>query len=334
MDEKVDILGIKINYVTMKQAEQAVYNMLSAEKEQMNLVVTPNAEMVVRAKQDKELAYILNDADLAIPDGAGIILASQILSVQTLSERVAGFDLMARLLEYSHKRQVKIFLLGGKPGIADKAKKNIENKFPEISICGCHHGYLDTTLKEDIIDKINDKKPDILLAGMGVPHQEKFLYNQRKKLSVKVGMTVGGSFDVWAGEATRAPLWMQRAYLEWFYRLLKDPSRINRMISIPYFSFIVYDLVLSYLSITYHPQELIETTLPLWSFIFFFVVNLAITVLVIFSVINKTKIYLIYALIFSILVNITLYETGGDIILQIVYFLFSLLIIFRYRLFG
>ena len=106
------------------------------------------------------------------------------------------------------------------------------------------------------------------------------------------------------------------------------------MISIPYFSFIVYDLVLSYLSIPYHPQELIETTLPLWSFIFFFVINLAITVLVIFSVINKTKIYLIYALIFSILVNTTLYETGGDIILQIVYFLFSLLIIFRYRLFG
>ncbi|MFW5985077.1 MAG: WecB/TagA/CpsF family glycosyltransferase [Halanaerobiaceae bacterium] len=239
MPEKVEILNIKINRVNMQEAEKIVCEFIDADLSG-KIVVTPNSEMVVRAQTDRELAEILNDADLAIPDGAGIVLASHILPTKIITERVAGFDLMGRLFSVATNRDYSIYLLGGEPGIVHRAKKKITSQHPDINICGLHHGYLDRRKQREVISEINSCAPDLLLVGMGVPLQEKFLHNNIHKLNIGVGMTVGGSFDVWAGKSQRAPVWMQKAYLEWFYRLLKEPSRLSRMIALPRFVVLVF----------------------------------------------------------------------------------------------
>jgi N-acetylglucosaminyldiphosphoundecaprenol N-acetyl-beta-D-mannosaminyltransferase len=116
---------------------------------------------------------------------------------------------------------------------------NLKSEYPELIISGYHHGYLDRENQQQVIEEINQKNIDLLLVGMGVPLQEKFLDNNLKKLNVGAAITVGGSFDVLAGEVERAPLWMQKAALEWFYRLLQEPSRFGRMLALPKFIYLV-----------------------------------------------------------------------------------------------
>lgn len=243
MPKKIEILNIKVDNVNMIQAREIVCAYLESDQTG-HMIVTPNSEMVVRAQTDNQLAQILNSADLSIPDGAEIVLASRLLSTPRFSERVAGFDLMEELFFVAEKKEYSIFFLGGEPGIAAEAKKRVEQKYSQIDICGYHHGYLDRIVQQNVITRINKLAPDLLLVGMGVPLQERFLYNNLDQLEVKVGMTVGGSFDVLAGKTRRAPLWMQKAYLEWLFRLLKEPSRLSRMVALPRFVFLVMGQVI------------------------------------------------------------------------------------------
>ncbi|MGM0500531.1 MAG: WecB/TagA/CpsF family glycosyltransferase, partial [Bacillota bacterium] len=124
-------------------------------------------------------------------------------------------------------------------GIVDQAAANLKESYPDLNISGYHHGYLDRESQQQVIAEINAQKIDLLLVGMGVPLQEKFLDSNLEKLKVGAAVTVGGSFDVLAGEVNRAPLWMQKAALEWFYRLLQEPSRFGRMLSLPKFIYLV-----------------------------------------------------------------------------------------------
>lgn len=237
MVERVDILNIKLDKIDMDEACQRVEEFISRDGGK-RMVVTPNSEMIVMAQEDSRLADILNSADLSIPDGAGVILASRILN-KGLYERVAGFDLMKRLFARAVESNYSIYFLGGRPGIVDRARDRVEQEYSGIDVCGVHHGYLDRRLQYRVIEEINQLAPDLLFVGMGVPLQEKFLDSHLVDLEVKVAMTVGGSFDVLAGEVTRAPLWMQKAYLEWFYRLLQEPGRFGRMLALPRFVFLV-----------------------------------------------------------------------------------------------
>jgi len=175
---------------------------------------------------------------MKIPDGAGLLLAAKILG-SPLQERVAGIDLMQELLSLATIKGYSIYLLGGEPGIIEKANKNIKENHKGIDICGYHHGYLNESSRENVIKEINNLKPDILFVGMGVPLQEKFLAFNLENLDVKIAMTVGGSYDILAGKTKRAPVWIQRAYLEWFYRLIKEPGRIIRMMAIPKFLILI-----------------------------------------------------------------------------------------------
>ena len=238
MSGKINILNIKINKVDMEAAIEKVKSFLEVDNTPGYMVVTPNSEMVVRAQTDFELARILNQADLSLPDGAGIVLASRFLK-DPIPERVAGFDLMQNLFEEAVNKNYSIYLLGGKPGIVKNAKKNLVANYPGINICGINHGYLDAKEQNQVISEINQLQPDLLFVGMGVPLQEKFLDKNLDNLKVKVAMTVGGSFDVLSQKVKRAPLWMQNLYLEWFYRLLKEPSRLGRMMALPKYIFLV-----------------------------------------------------------------------------------------------
>jgi len=238
LKEIIEILTLKINNITMKEIVNDLINSIRKGKEKQ-LIYTPNSEIVVKAFDNGDFSRLLNEADYLTPDGAGLLIAARLLG-QPLQERVAGYDLMRNLLREVADKDISVYFLGGKPGIVDSAVDNIKKELPELNMAGFHHGYLDSDTKEMVIEDINNKKPDILMVGMGVPLQEKFFDSYFDQLNIKVGLTVGGSFDVIAGKAKRAPLWMQKMYLEWFYRLLQEPKRFKRMLALPRFLYLVF----------------------------------------------------------------------------------------------
>lgn len=243
MDEKADILGVKINKLNMEQALNNIFSIVKEEKKAM--VVTPNAEMIMRARKNKELKTILNEADLSLADGAGVLIASKLFNID-INERVSGFDLLTEILSYDKfPNKFSVYFLGAEPGVVDKMFDNLKDKSKKLAnnknlaknleIVGYHHGYLNSELKKELIKDINEKAPDILFVGMGVPLQEKFLKENMEKLNIKVGITVGGSFDVLAGNLKRAPKFIQKIGLEWLYRLLQEPKRFRRTLLLPQF---------------------------------------------------------------------------------------------------
>lgn len=233
MRNKISVLGIEVASLTMEEAVDRCENYIVQGGP--HLVATANAEMIMMAQQDKELASILTSADLVVPDGAGVVWAARRQGC-SMPERVAGFDLTQRLLALSAEKGYKVYLFGGAPGIADQARITAEKKYPGLKIIGVRDGYFMETEDKIIADEIHHAQPDILLAALGVPKQEKWLAKYKNILNVPLAMGVGGTFDVMAGTVTRAPLWMQRANLEWFYRLLSQPSRALRMLALPRFA--------------------------------------------------------------------------------------------------
>ena len=235
--DKVKILDIIIDKVDMKSAVKKVEEMLQVTSNP-HLIATPNSEVVVMAQDDSDLRVILNQADLVVPDGAGLVLASKLIR-NPLPERVTGIDLMVNLLEVASNKGYKVYFLGAEPGRTTEVKKRILLEYPELKIIGDHHGYLDEKTETEVIKEINQLRPDLLFVGMGVPLQEKWLANNLTRLQVPVSIGVGGSFDVLAGTKKRAPTWMQRINLEWLYRLLQEPGRIFRMLALPKFVYLV-----------------------------------------------------------------------------------------------
>ena len=227
----VSVLGVGIDSVTMQQAVAIVDGFVRART--MALVATANAEMVMLAQQDHELFSILNNAELTLADGAGVVWAARRLG-SSVPERVAGYDLTQQLLQHAAKTGYKIFWLGAAPGVAEAAAAKAAEKYPGLATVGVHDGFFDCD-DGAIRRLIRDSQADILLCALGVPKQEKWLNQYRHELQIPVMIGVGGTFDVMAGKAKRAPVWMQRAGLEWSYRLLRQPSRFVRMLALPRF---------------------------------------------------------------------------------------------------
>lgn len=230
--KQVEILGVNVNSLTMAQAVEAVQQFIAEKK--VALVATANAEMLMRSTQDKELKDILNQADLVVPDGAGTVWAAGHLG-EPMPERVAGFDLAQELMREAPARGDRIYFFGSAPGVADKAKAKAEELYPGIQVVGTRNGFFTEADEPGIIAEIKAARPDILLAALGVPKQEKWLKKHMQELQVPVSIGVGGTLDVMAGVMERAPLWMQKAKLEWLFRGLKQPSRAGRLLALPKF---------------------------------------------------------------------------------------------------
>ncbi len=196
------------------------------------IVVTPNSTSLIKAGEDPELLSAYAQADLVLPDGIGVVWASRLLGVP-LSARVTGVDLAQRLLSRAAGSGVRVFLLGGRPGVAARAAIRLKARYPGLAIVGTHHGYFAD--HDAVVEKIADAKPDLVLVGMGVPRQERFMLTARGRLPGTVMIGVGGALDLFAGECRRAPEGWQRLGLEWLYRLLHDPRRIVETLSIPRF---------------------------------------------------------------------------------------------------
>ena len=230
--EKIDVLGVKFNNVTMDEAVAVCEDFLKGDSG--NLIVTPNPEIVMKAKDDEEFKQIINSAELVIPDGIGIIKAGKILKTP-LKERVAGYDLICNLLEKHSDGSASFYFWGSKPGFAAEAKEKVEAKYPNIKIVGTHTGYFKPEEEAEIVEEIRQLKPDILLVGIGFPRQEKMIHKYKAEGFFKIGIGCGGSIDVLAGEVKRAPKLFIKLHLEWFYRLLKEPTRFKRMLVLPQF---------------------------------------------------------------------------------------------------
>ncbi len=234
--KKIDILGVLVDHVNMEEALSRLTDWL--KEDSAHSVFTPNSEIIMVAHKDAEFCNTLNSGDLIVADGIGVVYASKILKAP-LPERVAGFDLASGLIESVKNGSHSLYFFGGKPGVAELAIKNLTEKYPALSVCGFSDGYFDENKEKEIINDIKTKKPDILFVCLGAPKQEKWIAEHKDELGAKILLGVGGSLDVWAGTVERAPEKYQKAGLEWFYRLMKQPSRFFRMLALPKFGLTV-----------------------------------------------------------------------------------------------
>ena len=229
------ILGIKVDNLNFKQCLDEICRLIQDKKPHQ--VVTVNPEMIMHARHDSEFKYALNHSDLNTADGIGVIMASKVLG-GNLRERVSGTDLVWKIAEIANRKNYKIYFLGAAQGVAESAAQKIKQKFPELKIVGTDAG---SPYDLNVIEKIRNVSPDILFVAFGHPKQEKWIYKYKKRLGVPVSIGVGGAFDFISGRVKRAPLWVQKIGLEWFYRLIKEPRRFKRQLSLPVFSWLVIE---------------------------------------------------------------------------------------------
>ncbi|MBI3924412.1 MAG: WecB/TagA/CpsF family glycosyltransferase [Armatimonadetes bacterium] len=220
-------LGVKVHSLGMDEAVRRLEEFMKSDR--LRLVITLGTEMVIRAEQDAEFRRLVDRADLVVPDGIGLVLASRYCGLP-MPERVAGIDLIWRL---SRELRPRLFLLGAAPGVAEQAADRLRQNCPGLEIVGVQDGYFSD--EEEVVARIAGSGADVLLVGIGSPRQEQFIDRHRDRLGVAVGIGVGGSFDVLAGRLRRAPEWMIRLGLEWLYRLVSQPSRCLRMLALPKF---------------------------------------------------------------------------------------------------
>ncbi len=233
----VEILGVPVAALTMREAVEQAERWM--DERRGALIATANAEMIMNATRDEELFEILRSADLVVPDGAGTVWAARHLGYE-MPERVAGYDLSQELLRRAPQKNRRVFFFGSAPGVAEKAKQKAEELYPGISVVGVRNGYFSSEEEPKIIQEIREAHPDLLLVALGVPKQEKWLKKHKDALDVPVSIGVGGTLDVMAGTMRRAPVWMQKAKLEWLFRALLQPKRAGRLLALPKFVFRVH----------------------------------------------------------------------------------------------
>lgn len=227
-----NILGVPINNVNLNEALGLV--LLYLEENEKKIIFTPNPEFIMNALTDSQFKKILNESNLNIPDGIGVVIGAKILGYN-LKDRVAGFDLVQKIFSRIKNTDKTVYFLGASEETVILAKEMMEKKYKGLKIVGTHNGYFKDEEGNIIIDEINKLSPDLLLVGLGSPRQEKWIYNNKDKINVKVMIGVGGSFDVMSGNVKRAPKIFIKLNLEWFYRLITQPTRFKRMLKLPLF---------------------------------------------------------------------------------------------------
>ena len=221
---RITILNTKIDNLTMQETLQLVEETILDSKQLHHVVV--NAAKMVAMQTDLKLRQSVNSCDLINADGQAVVWASRILG-QPLKERVAGIDLMENLVELAHKKNYKIFFFGAKEEVVSRVVNNYKIKYSKGIIAGYRNGYFKKEDELNIAKQISDSDADILFVAISSPTKENFLYDNKEALTgVNFIMGVGGSFDVVSGLVKRAPLWMQKIGMEWFYRFAQEPERM------------------------------------------------------------------------------------------------------------
>lgn len=225
--QNINIASIRIDRISFSNSIKIIEKFINQKKE--SFVVTPNVDHIVNLQKDFEFRAIYEKADLVLADGMPLIWASKFLN-SPLTERIAGSDLFPELCRLSAIKGYKLFLLGGRTEAAIKAKSVLEKRYPDINIVGTYCpdlGFEFNRLENERIVKLLRKtKPDILFVGLGSPKQEKWIYKHKDIYNVPVSIGIGVSFEFIAGMVKRAPIWMQKSGLEWFWRLLMEPKKL------------------------------------------------------------------------------------------------------------
>ena len=238
---RVDVLGIKVDNVTMDEALERVRDFFKVGRRAY--VVTPNSEMIVAAHKDKEFTQILNGADMAVPDTVGLVWASRIWGTP-LKERVAGTDLFLRLCEEVARRGGRVFFLEGPEGLRSGAiaAENLKKRYPKLTVAGTAvAAYADEKEATAAIKSASrGREIDFLFVAYGHGRQEQWIARNLPKISVKVAVGIGGALDFAAGAQRRAPTLIRRLGFEWLYRLVKQPWRIKRQLTLLPFIFLTF----------------------------------------------------------------------------------------------
>lgn len=224
---RMKFLNIEIDNLTMNETIKKIDELIKSRKS--SYVVTPNVDHIVKLESDNEFKKVYKNADLILTDGMPLIWISKLIGTP-IKQKVSGSDLFPEVCKLASEKGYKVFLLGAAEGVADKASKNLQKKYGGLNIVGTYSPSFGFEEKEKEINKIisiiNQAKPDILAIGLGAPKQEKFIYKYKEKLNVSILLAIGASIDFEAGNIKRAPKWMQKMGLEWFYRLIKEPKRM------------------------------------------------------------------------------------------------------------
>jgi len=224
---RIKFLNTFIDNVTFEEAIAIIDKFINDGK--YHYVVTPNVDHIVKLEKDEEFKKVYESADLILTDGMPLIWISKLLK-KPIKEKISGSDLFPEVCKMAAEKGYSVFLLGAGPGVAQKAAEKLMAKYKGLKIAGVYsppYGF-ENDEKEirKIIEMINQSKPDILAVGLGAPKQEKFIYKYLSELKVPVSLGIGAAIDFEAGNIKRAPKWMQRCGLEWFYRFLKEPKRM------------------------------------------------------------------------------------------------------------
>lgn len=229
--KNIDLYGFDISTAPLLETARAIADRTAAGKH--TSVFTPNPEMLERAMRDRDFASLLHDADILTPDGVGVCIAARLLCRERVP-RVCGVDLGRALISIAEERDFGVFFLGGAPGVAERAAARLTRSHPRLRVVGTRHGYFDDDAS--LFDKISRAAPEIIFVCLGSPKQERWIAENLMRLPHPcAALGLGGSLDVYAGVAHRAPRAFRSLGLEWLWRVSADPRRLRRLL--PLFEF-------------------------------------------------------------------------------------------------
>lgn len=270
MSKPIEILGVKIDPLLEAELDQKLIKLLESKKKQQ--IVTINSEFLVLAHDNPDFKQLLNNANLRIADGVGILIAAKFLKSKItkntilrpiaaflklfslvlvaffkprkirgpIPERISGVDLSYKLVQLAQTNQFKIFLLGAGVGVSEKAALKLQTDYLELKVSGSYSGSPKMEDEQKIIEMVNKNKTDILFVAFGAPKQDFWINRNLKHLKIKIAVGVGGTLDFMSGDLKRAPFWFQKHSLEWLYRLWTQPKRFIRSFSIWKFLYLIY----------------------------------------------------------------------------------------------
>ena len=240
---RIQLMGCSIDNLSMEETLQVVEGFIASGRPHQHVVV--NVDKLVKARRDPQLRQVINDCALVNVDGMPVVWASRLLG-KPLKERVAGVDLFEALMARAARMGWRVFLLGAKEEVVSRVHGAYQLKYPGLCIAGHRNGYWAPQEEEQVVEQIAQARADILFVAISSPKKEQFLARHQARMRVPFAMGVGGTFDVAAGQVKRAPRWMQRCGLEWFYRFLQEPRRMFRRYfvdSLPFFALLAREFL-------------------------------------------------------------------------------------------
>lgn len=232
---KIEVCGIRFDNVTLKEAVREAMR----DEGEATTVVTPNALMMEESRRHPEYRELLNGASLVLADGEGALIAARRQGTP-LCSKVAGIEFGEAVLAHAAATGERVFLLGGRDGVATGAAERLRERFPGLTVCGCYWGYFDRYGEENrqVRGFINACRPSILFVCFGFPTQEEWIRENIPFLpSVRLAAGLGGSLDVWSGAVRRAPALIRACRMEWAWRMMEQPSRLKKLPALVRFDF-------------------------------------------------------------------------------------------------